>query len=200
MTPLHLAASSGSAETVTVLLDAKADVNAKENEAGQTPLIFAAGLNRVEAIKALLARGADASITTKVIDVAKFNALDRAAAGVQRKVLEGFVGKESEKPPTPSQVQAAIEAGREVLRTGKIPPPDPNAPVDPRGNFNPEEINPPVQTKGGMTALLHAARQGYIDRRGGAARWRRRHQSAERRRRHDACCSPRSSTASSTWR
>jgi len=162
VTPLHLAASSGSAETVTVLLDAKADVNAKENEAGQTPLIFAAGLNRVEAIKALLARGADASITTKVIDVAKFSALDRAAAGVQRKVLEGFVGKESEKPPTPSQVQAAIEAGREVLRTGKIPPPDPNAPVDPRGNFNPEEINPPVQTKGGMTALLHAARQGYI--------------------------------------
>ena len=162
VTPLHLAASSGSADTVTVLLDAKADVNAKENEAGQTPLIFAAGLNRVEAIKALLARGADASITTKVIDVAKFNALDRAAAGVQRKVLEGFVGKESEKPPTPSQVQAAIEAGREVLRTGKIPPPDPNAPADPRGNFNPEEINPPVQTKGGMTALLHAARQGYI--------------------------------------
>src|SRR5688572_3444629 len=162
VTPLHLAASSGSAETVTVLLDAKADVNAKENEAGQTPLIFAAGLNRVEVIKALLGRGADASITTKVIDVAKFNALDRAAAGVQRKVLEGFVGKESEKPPTPSQVQAAIEAGREVLRTGKIPPPDPNAPADPRGNFNPEEINPPVATKGGMTALLHAARQGYI--------------------------------------
>src|SRR5688500_17166326 len=162
VTPLHLAATSGSADTVNVLLDARADVNAKENEAGQTPLIFAAGLNRVDVIKALLARGADASITTKVIDVAKFNALDRAAAGVQRKVLEGFVGKESERPPTPSQVQAAIEAGREVLRTGKIPPPDPNAPVDPRGNFNPEEINPPVQTKGGMTALLHAARQGYI--------------------------------------
>jgi ankyrin repeat protein len=162
VTPLHLAATSGSADTVNVLLDARADVNAKENEAGQTPLIFAAGLNRVDVIKALLARGADASITTKVIDVAKFNALDRAAAGVQRKVLEGFVGKESERPPTPSQVQAAIEAGREVLRTGKIPPPDPNAPADPRGNFNPEEINPPVATKGGMTALLHAARQGYI--------------------------------------
>ena len=161
-TALHLAASSGNAETVTVLIDAKADVNAKESEAGQTPLIFAAGLNRVEAIKALLARGADAAITTKVIDVPKYDALDRAAAGVQRKVLEGFVGKESEKPPTPSQVQAAIEAGREVLRTGKIPPPDPNAPVDPRGNFNPEEINPPVATKGGMTALLHAARQGYV--------------------------------------
>ena len=58
-------------------------------------------------------------------------------------------------------MQAAIEASREVLRSGKIPPPDPNAPP-PRG-FNPEEINPPVSTKGGMTALLHAARQGYLE-------------------------------------
>ena len=162
VTPLHLAASSGSAEMINALIDAKADVNAKENEAGQTPLIFAAGLDRVDAIKALLARGADASITTKVIDIPKFNALDRAAADLQRKVLEGFVGKESEAKASPSQIQAAIQAGREVLRTGKIPPPDPNAPPDPRRNFNPEEINPPVATKGGMTALLHAARQGYI--------------------------------------
>ena len=162
VTPLHMAASSGSAESVSALIDAKADVNAKENEAGQTPLIFAAGLNRVEAIKVLLERGADPSVSTKVIDVAKFSALDRAASDLQRKVIEGFVGKESEKPPTPSQVQAAIHAGREVLRTGKIPPPDPNAPPNPRANFNPEEINPPVATKGGMTALLHAARQGYI--------------------------------------
>jgi len=38
---------------------------------------------------------------------------------------------------------------REILRTGKIPPPDPNAPP-PRG-FNAEEINPPVATKGGIT-------------------------------------------------
>ena len=162
VTALHLAAASGNAAVVTVLLDGKADVNAKENEAGQTPLIFAAGLNRVETIKVLLARGADASVTTKVIDVPKFNALDRAAADVQRKVLEGFVGKESEAKASPSQIQAAIQAGREVVRTGKIPPPDPNAPPNPRGNFNPEEINPPVATKGGMTALLHAARQGYI--------------------------------------
>ncbi len=162
VTPLHMAASSGNAATVTVLIDAKADLNAKENEAGQTPLIFAAGLNRVETIKVLLARGADANITTKVIDVARFSTLDRAAADLQRKVLEGFVGKESEAKASPSQVQAAIQAGREVVRTGKIPPPDPNAPPNPRGNFNPDEINPPVQTKGGMTALLHASRQGYI--------------------------------------
>jgi len=161
--PLHMAASSGSPEVINTLLDAKADINAKEGEAGQTPLIFAAGLNRVTAIKALMARGADASITTKVIDIPKFNALDRAAADRQRKVIESFVGKDSEAKASPSQVQAAIQAGREIMRSGKIPPPDPNAPPNPRGNFNPDEINPPVATKGGMTALLHAARQGYIE-------------------------------------
>jgi ankyrin repeat protein len=162
--PIHMAASAGSAEVINLLADAKADLNAKENEAGQTPLIFAAGLNRAEAVKALIGRGADPSITTKVIDIAKFSALDRAAAERQRKVIEGFVGKESEGKATPSQVAAAIEAGREIVRSGKIPPRDPNAPVDPNvRNFNPEEINPPVATKGGMTALLHAARQGYLE-------------------------------------
>ena len=50
-----------------------------------------------------------------------------------------------------------------MLRSGKIPPPRSERAGRPRGNFNPEEINPPVATKGGMTALLHAARQGYID-------------------------------------
>ena len=164
VTALHMAASAGSAAAVNALLDAKADANAREAEAGQTPLVFAAGLNRVEAIAALLERGADPSITTRVIDIPKFNALDRAAADSQRKVIEGFVGKGSEAKASPSQVQAAIQVGREIVRSGKIPERDPNAPIDPnQRNFNPEEINPPVATKGGMTALLHAARQGYIE-------------------------------------
>jgi ankyrin repeat protein len=164
VTALHMAASSGSAEVVSVLIDAKADVNARESEAGQTPLIFAAGLNRVSAVTALLTRGADPSMTTKVIDIPKSNALDRAAAERQRKVIEGFVAKDSEATASPSQVQAAIQVGREIVRSGKIPPRDPNAPLDPnQRNFDPNEINPPVATKGGMTALIHAARQGYIE-------------------------------------
>ena len=163
VTALHMAASAGSTDLINVLVDAKADVNAREAEAGQTPLMFAAGLNRVDAIKALVARGADASITTKVIDVPKFSALDRAAADRQRKVIATFVGKDQEGNASPSQVQSAIQAGREIVRSGKIPPPDPADANNPRQNFNPDEINPPVATKGGMTALLHASRQGYIE-------------------------------------
>jgi ankyrin repeat protein len=177
VTPLHLAAASGNSAIITLLLDKGADANAKESEWGQTPLMFAAADNRAEAISLLLARGADATITTRTIDIAHQSALDRAAADRQKKVLEASVPKGQR--PTPSQVQAAIEASRELFASGKIPPPE-EAPAGGRGgrggrggadpdaataanSFNPEEINPPVSNKGGMTALLHAARQGHLE-------------------------------------
>ncbi len=173
VTPLHLAAASGSGEVVTLLLDHDADADARESEWSQTPLMFAAADNRVDAIRILLARGADATIKTKTIDIAHQSALDRAANDRQKKVLEASVPKG--QTPTPSQVQAAIEASRELFASGKIPPPE-KAPAGGRGgrgaalddanaanSFNPEEINPAVSSKGGMTALLHAARQGHLE-------------------------------------
>src|SRR5262245_5307155 len=169
VTPLHLAASSGNVEVVKMLLEAGADANAKDADWGQTPLVYAAAWNRADAIKALLAGKADPSITSKTIDIAKQNALDRAATERQRKVLEAAVVKG--ELPTASQVQAAMHASRELFASGKVPPPETKegaAANDRNGagsnqNFDPEEINPPVATKGGLTALLHAARQGYIE-------------------------------------
>jgi ankyrin repeat protein len=171
VTPLHLAASSGSAAVVELLLDHGADVDAAESEWGQTPLMFAAAENRVAAIRLLLERGADATIKTKTIDIAHQSQLDRAAGNVQKKVLDAAVVKGQQ--PTPRQVQAAIEASRELFASGKIPLPDEKAPAGRGGrggddanaanSFNPEEINPPVSNKGGMTALLHAARQGHLE-------------------------------------
>src|SRR5258706_6003708 len=172
VTALHLAASAGSAEVATILIDHGADVNAKESEWGQTPLMFAAALNHTGVIRVLLAHRADAGITTRTIDITHELQMDRAASALQRKVLEASVPKGQK--PTPSQVQAAIEAARQLYVTGKVPPPEPGAGRGGRGgnnpddagnaanSFNPEEINPPVASKGGLTALLHAARQGHI--------------------------------------
>ena len=163
-TPLHLAARAGSALVITALLDHGADVNATEAEWGQTPLIFAASEDRVEAIKVLLQRGANANVVTKTIDVAKESQLDRAARDRVAKILAAAVP--AGQKPTASQLQAAMQGARELLKSGKVPPPDPNAPPTGRGgnpNFNPEEINPPVSAKGGLTALHHAARQGYLN-------------------------------------
>jgi ankyrin repeat protein len=174
VTALHLAASAGSADVATILIDSGADVNAKEAAWGQTPLMFAAAQNRADVIRVLLARKADASITTKTIDVTHELQMDRAASALQRKVLDASVPKGQK--PTPSQVQAAIEAARQLYVTGQVPPPEPGAGRGGRGgrgdnpddvanaanSFNPEEINPPVASKGGLTALLHATRQGHI--------------------------------------
>ena len=168
VTPLHLAAATGNTDVVKILLDNGADANAKDADWGQTPLIYAAAQNRAEAIRVLLARGADPRVTTKTIDIQKQSALDRAATERQRKVLEAAVPKGQH--PTASQIQAAMQASRELFASGKIPPPDTKegAAANDRSapgaanNFDPEEINPPVATKGGLSALLHAARQGHI--------------------------------------
>lgn len=68
-TPLMLAAASGEAKAVTMLIENRADVNAREKAMGQTALMYAAAFNRTETIKALTARGADTTVTTKVRDL-----------------------------------------------------------------------------------------------------------------------------------
>jgi uncharacterized protein len=178
VTPLHLAAAAGDPAVIQTLIDAGADVNAREGGWGQTPLIFAASQNRVAAIETLLAAGADPSIATKSLDLTLHQQLDRAANERQKKVLETITAKGDH--PTPSQVQAAITAARELYASGKVPPPEkkeeaPRAGAGPEpagaqpanggvvNPQNPEEINPPVTSKGGLTALLHASRQGYLE-------------------------------------
>lgn len=177
-TPLHLAASSGNPAVVTALLDAKADINAKEAEWGQTPLIFAAALNRVEAIKVLMARGANPNVTSKFVDLQKHTPLDRASNQRFAKVLEGTAGKNGK--PSPSQMQAAVQASRELYASGKLPPPEENAgrgrggapagapggdPGQGQGGQAQQQFfeeTPGLASKGGLTALLHAARQGNL--------------------------------------
>ena len=167
--PLHLAAAAGNVEIINALVDKKADVNAKEGEWGQTPLMFAASLNRVDAIKTLLQRGADPGITSKVIDIDFEGKLGSAARDKQNTAIAAFQSKD--KDLSPAQIQAAAFAGREIYASRELPKVDPNAPPTGRGGrggnrgaaAGDDGTLPPLTHKGGLTALLHAARQGYLE-------------------------------------
>jgi ankyrin repeat protein len=158
VTALHLAAAAGDAATITALLDKGADINARENEWQQTPLMFAAAGNRADAVTVLMKRGADHAATSKTINLEEFSKLDREANAYQQRLLDGMTDKGKTKP-TASQQQAAIQAARDAFKSGKVPPPEKRSERD--GFFN-EQGASAVKSKGGMTALLHAARQGYM--------------------------------------
>lgn len=127
--PIHLAAAAGNPDAVALLLDAGADADAREAAWGQTPLTFAASANRVDVIERLLAAGADPSLTSSVVDVVDREKADKAAEKRLEQFLVEFKQKEgggTDWQPTPTQVQAAIHASREIQRKW----PDVPAPED----------------------------------------------------------------------
>ncbi len=189
VTPLHLAAASiGGAEAVAPLLARGADPNARESSAGQTPLMFAAASNGAAAVRELLKGGADPGLRTNVVDVLPSLALDREATKRFRKMISGNVDPEAEVEPDDddgpyadaersaaeprgSEVQAAIRAQREFLKSGYdlgVVDSHSLARVRPDYPGGPDVVRPPyrevlVGKTGGMTALLHAAREGQTE-------------------------------------
>ncbi|MYK66266.1 MAG: hypothetical protein F4022_07320 [Gemmatimonadetes bacterium] len=153
VSPLHLAAGSGDARVIGLLIDAGADVNGRESAWGQTPLIFAAAGNRVEAVRMLLQGGADPSLTAQVVDVEEQATADQAAERRLNEFLAAFKEKEggdTDWQPTPSQVQAAIEAARKIQRKW------PDVP-DPADDDREEEDTASADTAGAAAADSVAA-------------------------------------------
>lgn len=152
-TALHLAALAGSADVIEVLLEAGADVNATDAEWQQTPLIYAASWNRVAAVNALIEGGADPNMASESMDLTYMGRLDAEASRRQQAVLDAFTN-EGEWEPTSSQVQAAVRAARGAYEN---PPPQ----RERRSTRFQREVR--ITSKGGLTPLLHAARQGHIE-------------------------------------
>src|SRR5262249_7539696 len=150
-----------------------ADVNARDTTHGRTPLVFAASQDRVEAMKVLLAKGADPKIATTVIDYRERSASDNQARTARDKIVTATTGRATNSninlndPPPPGAAGAAGgRAGAPGRGGATIDPQDPAAGRG-RGGF-PRGPRPPADIEqngrpGGGTGLHYAARDGYAD-------------------------------------
>ena len=166
-TALHLAAASGSAAAVSVLLEHGAAIDAREGAWQQTPLMFASSFGRIDVVRTLLAAGADPSLTSKVVNIPERAARDRAAGQVRNEVLETFRGDQppgTSWQPSPAEVVAAVVRANQVWGEGaasvaeeRAAPAD--APDVDIGEYD-NSYAGLVGAQGGLTALLHAVREG----------------------------------------
>ncbi len=145
ITALMMAASSGDAKSVTLLAEAGADVDAAEDVRGQTPLVFAAAFDRPDAIRALLAHGANIDQASKFLEP-----LETRQRSPQQNTRNraGQSGSRGGRGSQPSQAQAQ--------QAENVEPDPPLAPVKEPEFLTTKGGNP----KGELTPLMYAARDG----------------------------------------
>jgi ankyrin repeat protein len=181
-TALMLAAASGNAQAVKILLDRGAKVDAKESVHGQTALMFAAALNRDAVAGVLLAHGADPNIATAVhkMEHVRFDqdgnvVEDRPGGGGGR----GGRGGGQAAAQTDEQINAADAAAfmkmandaqksdLDALSHAMGFKTSNYALATPKARAGDVAARPPRKVgadfMGGMTALLYAAREGYLE-------------------------------------
>ncbi len=188
-TALHFAAKAGDVRSIEALAAAGADVNARESQWQQTPLIFAAGYDRADAIRALIKRGANPSLHTRVQSVTEDAAREQAATKRRNEVLISFdppgsipdsaalkkmaadfgpaaaaaAGRRVPKGPfTAAQMQAAIDSGRAAVARLNTPR-GPVVEVVDSINGGVSGYLGSVGAVGGLSALHHAVRQGNLN-------------------------------------
>ena len=146
-----------------------ADINAQDKTHGRTPLVFAASQDRVDAMKVLLAQGADAGLTTTVIDYRARAAADTQARQTSRQDCVGTrQGARStrasiptrRRPGRPARVRqrARAQAAQEWIRVFRR-----STRKAGRGGGGPRAPSDIEQIgkQGGFTALHYAARDGF---------------------------------------
>ena len=157
---LHLAAQAGDPATITALLDRGADVNARDETHGRTPLIFATSQNRIEAMQVLLAKGADPRRATRVIDYRERSAADGEARQARNRIIAATTGRAAaaeisiDGAPVPAAARVggggAQDAGAEPGRRGGG-----------GGGVRPPSDIEQIGRQGGFTPLHYAARDGH---------------------------------------
>ena len=160
-TPLHLAAKAGSAAVVSILLEGGATASAVTSTGGAQAIHFAAAAGIVESVEMLLKYGADVDAREQI---RQQTPLMFAGAFDQAQVIKTLLASGADVALT---AEAINISEREVLdradQRGDAPP---TSSAQQRYAVNEEEplsYADLVGHHGGLTALLHAVREGHIE-------------------------------------
>jgi uncharacterized protein len=157
-TVLMFAAASGDVTAVEAIAKRGVDLNAREDVRGLTAAMFAAAANHAAVVTSLAKAGADLQAASDPLDL---RVLDRSR-------FKGVLFGNPTAPKAPGEEASSVEGGggRNGNATGRNNGPGaPPAAAAERipgvdRDFSGNEL---VNTHGGLTPLLFAARQGYID-------------------------------------
>jgi len=164
-TPLYLAAKGGHSGVVAALLAAGADAKALTSN-GTTPLMIAAASGDTRTITSLVENGADinakdgAKGETPLMFAAAFNRAD----AVKLLLARGADAKATTKVVDLFALTAPEEEAMAQGAGGNAPArPAANRPVDVAGATRGYRYNELISSQGGLTALMFATRQGFVD-------------------------------------
>ncbi len=169
VTAIHFAADADAAQVVEALAARGGDVDARDGFAKRTPLMFAAVREADAALGALIAAGADPSLTTAVKD---YEILDQRFRDERRTRARIRAAAEEPEPEEEEPEAPGAEPPSGAPQPGNNPPPAAAANAEP-GTQGPEPTPPPtppvkaltsaqqIGKQGGFTALHYAAREGH---------------------------------------
>jgi uncharacterized protein len=158
VTPLMFAAASGDVTSVRALAARKVDLNAREDVRGLTAAMFAAAANHAAVVTALGTLGADLQAPSEPLDL---RVLDRSR-------FKGVLFGNPTAPKAPGEEASSVEGGdgrngNAVGRNNGPGAPPAAAATRVPGVDRDFSGNELVNTHGGMTPLLFAAREGHME-------------------------------------
>ena len=160
-TPLHLAAKAGSAAVVSILLEGGATASAVTSTGGAQAIHFAAAAGIVESVEMLLEYGADVDAREQI---RQQTPLMFAGTFDQAQVIKSLLASGADVALTAEVINISE---REVLdRADQRGDALPASSAQQRYTVNEEEplsYADLVGHHGGLTALLHAVREGHIE-------------------------------------
>ncbi len=160
-TPLHLAAKAGSAAVVSILLEARATASAVTSTGGAQAIHFAAAAGVAESVEMLLKYGADVDAREQT---RQQTPLMFAGAFNRTEVIKALLAGGADVTLTAEVINISErEASDRADQRGDAPPASSAQQRYTENEEEPLSYADLVGHHGGLTALLHAVREGHVE-------------------------------------